>query len=153
MNNKYYIIQFLNCKIIINNLVEDELYSELKQKPEDNHLSGFIYEKENKDYLCSSSSNGYINIWDLYNKKIFKVINTNKCYLANIIEWNNKYIIVADYDNKSFKIIDLEENKIICDINGQHTDKVVCIKKVYHPLYGESLLSAAEDNIIKLWII
>ena len=86
-------------------------------------------------------------------KKIFKIININECELVHIIEWNNKYIIVADYYNKSFKIIDIEENKMICDINGQHTDKLVSIKKIYHPLYGESLLSAADDNIIKLWII
>ena len=42
---------------------------------------------------------------------------------------------------------------MIYDINGQHTDKVVCIKKIYHPVYGESLLSAAYDNTIKLWTI
>ena len=90
----------------------------------------------------------------IYGKKIIiKVINTNKCELAHIIEWNNKYIIVADLDNESFKIIDLEENKIICDINGQHNSEIVCIKKIYHPIYGESLLSAANDNTIKLWII
>ena len=59
---------------------------------------------------------------------LFKIINTNKCILAHIIEWNNKYIIVADYKNISFKIIDLEENKIICDINGEHSDNVQCIK-------------------------
>ena len=69
-NNKYYIIQFSNKKIIINNLLEDELYSELINEPEENHFSGFIYYKDNNDYLCSSSSNGYINIWDLYNKNI-----------------------------------------------------------------------------------
>ena len=78
-NNKYYIIQFCYKKIIISNLLEDELYSELINQPEDNHLSGFIYCKDNNDYLCSSCSNGYINIWDLYNKTIFKVINTNGC--------------------------------------------------------------------------
>ena len=152
-NNKFYIIQFSNKKIIINNLIEDELYSELKQQREDGHYTGFIYEKEKNDYLCSSSHRGYINIWDLYNKTIFKVINIDKCVLTYIIEWNNKYIIVADYDNKSFKIIDLEENKVICDIKGKHTKEVVCIKKIYHPIYGESLLSAANDNTIKLWII
>ena len=152
MNNKYYIIQFLNCKIIINNLVEDELYSELKQKPEDNHYSGFIYNKDDNDYLCTSSCNGYINIWDLYNKKIFKIINTNNCKLSHIIQWNNKYIIVADANNKSFKIIDLEDNKI-SDIGGQHKNYVKSIKKINHPLYGESLLSAGDDNIIKLWTI
>ena len=152
-NNKYYIIQFSFKKIIINNLIEGELYSELKEENEDNHFSGFIFNKDNNDYLCCSSYNGYINIWDLYNKKIFKIININQCELAHIIEWNNKYIIVADISNKSFKIIDIEENKIICDIKGQHKKELICIKKIYHPLYGEALLSAGGDYKIKLWII
>jgi len=152
-NNKYYIIQFSNLKIVINNLLENELYSELKQEPEDNHLSGFIYNKDNNDYLCSSSDNGFINIWDLYNKNIFKIININECELAHIIEWNNKYIIVADVNNKSFKIIDIEGNKIICDINGQHIEEVISIKKIYHPIFGESILSASQDKTIKLWTI
>ena len=85
-NNKYYIIQLANKKIIINDLLEDELYSELIHHPEDNHCSGIIYDINNIDYLCSSSKNGYINIWDLYNKKLFKVINTNDCCLYHIIQ-------------------------------------------------------------------
>jgi len=133
-------------------LLEDELYSELINQPEGNHLSGFIYNKDNNDYLCSSSTNGYINIWDLYNKNIYKVINTNNCCLVHIIQWNNKYIIVADYNNKCFKIINLE-NEIIKDIEKQHNYYVKCIKKIYHPKYGESLLSAVEDKTIKLWSI
>ena len=149
---------------MINNLLEDELYSELINQPGSDHFSGYIYYKDKNDYLCSSCSNGYINIWDLYNKKIFKIININKNSilnifninenkLAHIIEWNNKYIIVADYNNKSFKIIDLDENKIISDIGGQHTDRVKCIKKIYHPIFGESLLSYGKDKYIKLWTI
>jgi len=108
----------------------------------------YIPNIDNNDYLCSSSSNGYINIWDLYNKNIFKAINTNNCCLCHIIQWNNKYIIVEDFDNKCFKIINLE-NEIIKDIEKQHTNLVICIKKIYHPKYGESLLSAAEDKTIK----
>ena len=152
-NNKYYIIQFTFKKIIINNLIEDEIYSELIQEPEDNHFSGFLFNKHNNDYLCTSSSIGYINIWDLYNKNIFRIINTNNCKLAHIIHWNNKFVLVADYNNKSFKIIDLEENKVVSEINGQHTDRIVCIKKIYHPVYGESLLSTGRDKTIKLWTI
>ena len=153
-NNKYYIIQFSYLKIMINNLLEDELYSELiQQQSESYHYSGFIYNRNDNDYLCSSSTNGYINIWDLYNKKIIKTFNTNNCCLCHIIEWNNKYIIVADYYNKSFKIIDLDENKIISNIGGQHTDEVISIKKIYHPIYGESLLSCGQDCYIKLWTI
>ena len=152
-NNKYYIIQFSYKKIIINNLLEDELYSELiQQQSESDHYSGFIYNRNNNDYLCSSSTNGYINIWDLYNKNIFKIINTNNCCLCHIIEWN-KYIIVANYWNKSFKIIDLDKNKIISNIGVQHKDWVKCIKKIYHPIYGESLLSCGEDKCIKFWSI
>ena len=153
-NNKYYIIQFSFKAILINSVIDDELYCELVQEPEDNHLSGFIYNlDDNTDYLCSSSYNGYINLWDLFNKSIYKVINTNECVLSNIIQWNNQYIIVADYDNNSFKIIDIEKGKIVKDISGQHTDKVPCVKKIYHPLYGESLLTAGQDNTIKLWSI
>ena len=107
-NNKYYIIQFTFKAILINSVIDDELYCELIQEPEDNHLSGFIFNLDNKDYLCTSSYNGYINIWNLFNKSIYKVISTNDCVLCNIIQWNNKYSIVADYDNKSFKIIDFE---------------------------------------------
>ena len=151
-NNKYYIIQFSFKKIIINNLLEDELYSELSNEPEHDHYSGFIYYKDNNDYLFSSSGNGYINIWDLYNKKIYKIINTNGCKLAHIIEWNKKYIIVADYNNKSFKIIDTENNSIY-NINHEHKDKLACVKKINHPKYGESLLSASQDKTIKLWTI
>ena len=150
-NNKYYIIQFSFRAILISSVIDDELYCELIQEPEDNHLSGFIYSSDNIDYLCSSSYNGYINLWDLFNKSIYKVINTNDCVLSNIIKWNNQYFIVADYDNKSFKIIDIEKEQIVKDITGQHTDKVPCVKKIYHPLYGESLLTAGQDNTIKLW--
>ena len=150
-NNKYYIIQFTFKAILINSVVDDELYCELIQEPEDNHLSGFIYNLDNKGYLCSSSYNGYINIWDLFNKSIHKIISTNDCVLCHIIQWNNKYSIVADYDNKSFKIIDFEKGQVVKDIKGEHTDKVPCIKKIYHPLYGESLLTSGQDNTIKLW--
>ena len=150
-NNKYYIVQFTFKAILINSVIDDELYCELIQEPEDNHLSGFIYSLDNKDYLCSSSYNGYIHLWDLFNKSIYKVISTNDCVLCNIIQWNNKYSIVADYDNKSFKIIDFEKGQVVKDIKGEHTDKVPCVKKLYHPLYGESLLSAGQDNTIKLW--
>jgi len=152
-DKKYYIIEFVNNKIVINNLLEDKLYCELTQDPEDKYYSGFIKNKDNKDYLYSSSNNGYINIWDLYNKNSIKKININKCKLNNIIEWNDKYIIVADFGNKSFKIIDNETFKLISDIKGVHKKGVKSIKKIYHPIYGESLLSSDQEGIIKLWSI
>lgn len=142
-------------KIVINNLLE-EVYSELIHLPEQNHYSGFIFNKDNNDYLWSSCQNGYVNIWDLYNKNIVSFINTNnsinsRSNLLHIIEWNIKYITVAEAWNKSFKIIDLTINKVISEVNGIHTDNMLCIKKIYHPTYGEILLTADKDKTIKLW--
>ena len=151
-NNNYYIIQLTSKGIIINNLIEDELYSILIQQPEFGHDSGFIYSKDNYDYLCSSSEKGLINIWNLYNKNIFKVINTN-FNIINIIQWNDKYIISSDYKKNSIIIIDIEANKIISSIQGQHTGGIICFKKIYHPIYGESLLTASFNKSIKLWTI
>ena len=151
-NNQYYIIQFSKNKILINNLISDELYSELINIPEGYHYSGVLYYKDNKDYLCSSSTNGYLNIWDLYEKKIYKNINTNGSNLAHVINWNNKYIIAVDINKKSFKIIEIENNSIY-DIKNDNKHKLYCIKKVNHPIYGESLLSVTNDKVIKLWTI
>ena len=157
-NKKNYVIQFCSKKILINDLFEDELYSELINEQESNHFSGFLFYKDDNNYLVSSSSNGYINIWDLYEKKIFKTINlnikniNNECKLYHIIEWNETYIIAADKKNNSLKIIDRENNYSINNINTDHKDEdLISIKKVYHPSYGESLLSAGRDKVIKLW--
>ena len=151
-DNKYYIIELVNKKIVINDLLENEVYCELIQEPEHHHYSGFIYNRDDIDYLCSSSQNGLINIWDLYNKKIFKIINTNKCQLFHIIEWDNKYVIVVDSCNISFKIIDMQIYKVISEIKGQHNENAISVKKICHPIYGNSLLSVAIDKTIKLWI-
>ena len=150
-NNNYYLIEFAYKKIVINNILKNDLYCELIKEPEIFHNSGFIFNKRNNDYLCCSSTNGYINIWDLYNKNIYKIINTNHCFLMHIINWNNKYIIVADLNNNSFKIFEMELGELISNIKQKAN--VVSIKKIYHPIYGESLLSVARDNTIRLWHI
>ena len=151
-NNKYYIIELTYEKIIINNLLEKELYSELMNQSEDNFNSGFIYTKDKNDYLCSSSENGIIYIWDLFKKNILKTINIKNSFLYHIIQWNNIYIIVADYKNGSFKIINLE-NENVSDINEKNNGALFCIKKIYHPKYGESLLTAGENKTIRLWSV
>ena len=150
-NNEYYIVQLANKIIIINNLLKDVLYSKLIKEPESYHNSGFIFSRNNNDYLCSSSQNGFINIWDLYNKNIFKIIDTNNLELFHIIEWNEKYFLAAERKSTSFKIIDLENNIILSNINEQHIAGIICIKKIYHSLYGETLFSSGMDKTIKIW--
>ena len=107
----------------------------------EDYFSGFIYTKNDIDYLCSSTSNGLIIIWNLYDKKLFNFIEINNSSFYHIISWNARYSIVADYNNNSFKIIDLESKKVISNIKHKNIP-FRCVKKVNHPIYGESLLAA-----------
>ena len=59
-------------------------------------MIGFIY----NSYLFACSTNGYINIWDIYEKKLINSILIYKCLLSNIIHWNEKYIILVDGNKK-----------------------------------------------------
>jgi len=152
VNNNNYLIQFSYKKILINSLEpkDNKLYAKLIHEPENEHYSGFIYSKNDSNLLCTSCYNGFIHIWDLYSKKIIDIIETN-FILCHIIQWNEKYAIAANFNNKSFIIVDLDKKKIYNEDNTQHTMEVKCIKKVLHPKFGECLLSAGRDNFIKLW--
>ena len=152
-NQNYYIIQFSKDIIIINSLFNNELYSKLEYKNANRFTCGFIYNRNQENYLCSCSERGLIIIWDLFKKCSSKSINIKDSQLMYTIQWNDKYIIVADFKNKSFKIIDIEEEKVISEKKGYHKKQVKCIKKINHFAYGESLLSAGRDKIIKLWSI
>ena len=50
-NNKYYLIELAYKNIIINNLLENQLYCELKNGLETYQNSGFIFNKDNIEYL------------------------------------------------------------------------------------------------------
>ena len=143
-------------KILITNLLDDDdVYAELTQEQKLSHYSGFIYEKKSEDkvYLYSSSKNGIINIWDLYNKVLINSIDIKGSILCHIIQWDDKYAIVADYNGKSFRIINMDTLEVEQNIGDSHTKEVKTIKKVRLPILGDSLLTAGNDNMIKLWSI
>ena len=149
-NDNYYIVKNCNSKILINNLFEEKVYNEFNHQPESYFYKGFIYNKNNNYFLCCCSTNGYINIWNLYNKIAVKIINFNNYYFTDIIQWNDKYIIVINSSNNSCEIIDIEKEKMITNIKSE--DGFYWIKKIYHPNYGESLITTG-INKIKIWFI
>ena len=68
-NNEHYIIIYfftlIECcdgKVSILNLIKDEIYAQLKAPKEYRNFSGFIYTKNEIDYLCKGCGNGYIHI-------------------------------------------------------------------------------------------
>ena len=153
-SNEYYIIECCFKKIFIYNLLNNnEKYAELISEKTSNseHYSGIIYNINDIDFLLVSSNNGYIEIWNLFNKTIFYSILINKTKLMDIIQWNNKYVIITDYENQSIKIIDIIQNKIIANVSSNEIISVKKIKKINNSKYGQGILSSGNDNLLKLW--
>ena len=156
-NSQNYLIECCQGKICVYNLEKNDNFCKLKSDNDfESYCCGVIYKKDNEDYLITASDGDYIRIWDLYNKNIFGVIKTEYCGISYIIRWSANYYIIADQENYSFKVIDIEQLKIITDnkVNTKNKKKgVICIKKIYHPNYGESIITCDGDKKIKLWII
>lgn len=154
-DQKYYIIQLAKDIILINDL-KGQLYANLSNYEFGKYYTGFLYSKDNKDYLCVSSEeekNSIIEIWDLDNKNMTKVFDLlSKFYISNIISWNERYILICDCDNKCIKVFDLENEKVISLIKGEEK-YIKSIKKLNHPTYGKSILTADKNNRIKLWVL
>ena len=43
------------------------------------------------------------------------------------------------------------ENNSISDMKTNHKNKLIWIKKINHPIFGQALLSCSFDGTIKLW--
>ena len=116
-------------------------------------MGSIVYKKDNKDYLAFSSTFGLIIIYDLLNKTQIKAIKLDKSYLINIVKWNEKYLLTIDINKKRILIICLNNNKIITSIEiSQIFSHERYVKKLIHPLYGESLISIGNDYKMKLFV-
>ena len=156
-----HLIQFCKKKIVINNINKNEIYWNLTdQKNKDaRYMNGFIYtnnnykSNENFEYLYTASMNGYINIWELNQKILLNTIFINNNFLSNIIQWNENYIILTNGNKNNILIMELNNTKIISSIFSKHEKGIMNIKKIIHPIYGESLLSCGLEGDIFLWNI
>ena len=153
-NYNDYIIECCDGKISINNLLKKENYCDFESDREgEEFLSGFIFSKNNIDYLCTASWNGYIRIWDLYEKIEINFLKTQYCELYFIIPWSDKHIIIANKFIKSINVVDIETLETITIIKNENLNGIKCIKKIIHPLYGESLLACSENGSIYLFVL
>ena len=155
-NKKRNIIYEVECclgKISIIDIVKNEIYHEFfKCGIEEAFTSGFIYNKNNNDYLCTSSMHGEIKFWNLENGRLEKKIYSGNYNLQAMIQWSDKYVIFSDNNNnKSFKILDIDLFKIISNIGGKHKKPIICIKKINHNIYGNILITSGTDKSIIIW--
>ena len=159
-NSKSYIITGNEGYIMsyeYNSLKKYFKYSDSKKY---NYLfSTIINSKKEETQLIEPSIDGYIRIWNFHTGKLlYKIQVCRKNGLGSINLWNDNYLFAATRD-KTIKLIDLKNGKIINELTG-HNRGVSLIKKVVHPIYGECLISKEAPNkrsnifgLIKLWSI
>ena len=118
------------------------------------YCSLIIHSSENNDIikLIASSDDGCIRIWNFHSGKILKKIKVQNKYVYGICLWNNDILLVGSGD-KTIKVVDLKEGKIINNLVG-HKDDVISLKTIIHPKYGKCLISQGNgEDQIKIWII
>ncbi len=117
------------------------------------NLGGMVYKNNDKDLLITSATYGLIKIIDLVEKKEIKSIQLEDVFLYSFIKWNDQYILLNDCLQRRILVLDMTDDYKI-------KSKVLCpefyfdrfIKKVDHPVYGESILSVGIDWKIKLFV-
>ena len=130
---------------------KNKLYHKYYEKNNNKyHFSAVVFSKEIITKLIASCADGIIRIWNFHSGEILnkmKVVDRKVIY--GICLWNNEYLFIGCED----KIIILNLEKIIIKKISGHNYKVVTIKKIKHPKYGECLLSQGygKDGI-KLWL-
>ena len=130
----------------------NELFQIYDDNDNKGHYSIIIYNKNNIIKLIESSDDRNIRIWNFYSGELLNKIKISKNYNLNgLCLWNEEYILVGCYD-KSIKLIDINKGIIIKNLIN-HTSRVLTIKKIFHPEYGECLISGGLDEKIKLWIV
>ena len=81
---------------------------------------------------------GFITIYDLNKKKIYKIIKTNGD-LYHIISWNLKYLIVAVHNYNSLWVLDFDGN--MNKTTFKSNAHLICVK--HFILNGEEVIFCA----------
>ena len=141
-------------KILISEFPDNEIYDEFNSGDKyPYNLGAITFKNKEKDLLAVSASYGLIQIYSFEYKEVFIKIILDGSFLYSFVKWNDNYLLINDCSNKSILILDMKDSfqtkkEIKCP--EMYFDRF--IKKVEHPLYGESILSVGIDWKIRIFI-
>ena len=149
--SKYFIIVGCNGFIKSFDYNNNLLYKKYNDNDNNRHCSIIINNNEEKIKMFESSFDGNLRIWDFHEGKLLSKIKIcENSWLFGLCLWDNEHLLIGSGD-KSIKVVELKNRTINANLNG-FNNKVLCIKKVIHPLYGECLITQGyEKEQIKLF--
>ena len=153
-NSNNYLIESSLGRILIHNLETKELFHILTSNNKSIQNSMCLIknpEINNVDLLCTTTIHGNLDFWDLGTFTHKFSIKYKSSYFYDVINWYDKYVIVAEKFNSSIIIIDLLQRKVINVLKNKNSSFVISLKKIIHPLFGQSILSSDIDKNIILW--
>ena len=152
--NKHNIIICGINKVLIKELPDNEIYDEFKSGEKyPYNLGAIIFKNKGRDLLAVCSSYGLIQIYSFEYKEVFIKIILDNVNLYSFVKWNHNYLLINDCQNNCILVLDKNDNfqiKKTIPCPEMYIDRF--IKKIEHPLYGESILSVGIDWTIKLFI-
>ena len=129
---------------------KNELYYKYYECNNKGHGQIIINNSEKIVKLIESCVDGNIRIWNFHSGLFLQKIKVSDKPIFDFCLWNNKYLFVGCKD-KTIKIIEIEKKSIIYNLIG-HNNIVLTIKRIFHPKYGQCLISQGNENDqIKLW--
>ena len=143
-----------------NKIVIDEYKSGAQKefKTDDKHqynLAGIVIKKDDgkKNYLITSATYGLIKVIDLDTKAELYNYTYDEVFFYCFVKWNDQYVLLNDCLQRRILVLDINDkfnikSKVLCP--KMYFDRFM--KKVDHPLYGESILTVGIDWKIKLFI-
>ena len=154
-NNIYYEIECCLGKISIINILSNNIYYIFVSSYDQEAFScGFVYLENGYQFLCTASVHGEIKFWDLENKKLAKKFFNRDYNLLSMIHFCDNYIIFADSNKeRAFKILEMNNLKLISKIGGKHTSPILCIKEIEYSEYGKCIITSGTDKSIIIWSI
>ena len=130
---------------------KNELYHKYNDNDNKCHLSIIINKFENIYKIIDSCTDGNIRIWNFHSGLLFAKIKISNEFLRGICLLDNDYLLVS-CDDQTIKIIELKRRLVIKSLVG-HNDKVLTIKKIFLPQYGDCIISQGyQTDQIKMWI-
>ena len=125
-----------------------------KYKEDDNdiqsHSSLIVNDKEQIIKLFESCYDGNIRIWNFHTGELLNKIKITD-WIYGLCLWNNRYLFIGCID-KTIKLIEFKKGIIVKSFEG-HKNRVLTVKKITHPKYGECLITKGwKDDQIKFWV-
>ena len=130
---------------------EDKVLHKYLDGDNSTHYSEVVDNNEDIIKLIYPTYDGNIFIWDFYSGQLLDLIHINKANFQTICLWDKTHILVSMLNE--IKIIDIKNKKIIKTLL-KHNGDITHIKKIFHPIYGQCILSQdCYVSRIILWII